>query len=110
MAAVKRTGRYKQMKAEGMSEDSIMMDFKKPTKLSRFTWNGEEEVEMSPWDSIRYHKQIAQAGLMSMEPSTGNIKAWVGGIDWQHYQYDHVKQGKRQVGSHSNLSFMLQLS
>lgn len=58
------------MKAEGMSEDSIMMDFKKPTKLSRFTWNGEEEVEMSPWDSIRYHKQIAQAGLMSMEPST----------------------------------------
>ena len=99
MAAVKRTGRYKQMKAEGMSEDSIMMDFKKPTKLSRFTWNGEEEVEMSPWDSIRYHKQIAQAGLMSMEPATGNIKAWVGGIDWQHYQYDHVKQGKRQVGS-----------
>lgn len=54
---------------------------------------------MSPWDSIRYHKQIAQAGLMSMEPATGNIKAWVGGINWQHYQYDHVKQGKRQVGS-----------
>lgn len=51
------------------------------------------------WDSIRYHKQIAQAGLMSMEPATGNIKAWVGGINWQHYQYDHVKQGKRQVGS-----------
>ncbi|MCL1667449.1 transglycosylase domain-containing protein [Elizabethkingia ursingii] len=99
MAAVKRTGRYKQMKAEGMSEDSIMMDFKKPTKLTRFTWDGEEEVEMSPWDSIRYHKQIAQAGLMSMEPATGNIKAWVGGINWQHYQYDHVKQGKRQVGS-----------
>ena len=99
MAAVKRTGRYKQMKAEGMSEDSIMLDFHKPTKMNRFTWDGEEEVEMTPWDSIRYHKQIAQAGLMSMEPSTGNIKAWVGGIDWQHYQYDHVKQGKRQVGS-----------
>ncbi|NAW50617.1 peptidoglycan glycosyltransferase [Elizabethkingia argentiflava] len=99
MAAVRRTGRYKQMKAEGMPEDSIIKDFKKPIKLSRFTWNGEEEVVMSPWDSIRYHKQIAQAGLMSMEPMTGNIKAWVGGIDWQHYQYDHVKQGKRQVGS-----------
>ena len=54
---------------------------------------------MSPWDSIRYHKQIAQAGLMSMEPATGDIKAWVGGINWQHFQYDHVKQGKRQVGS-----------
>ena len=97
--AMKRTGRYKQLKAAGVSEDSIMMDFKKPIKTSRFTWNGEEEVEMSPWDSIRYHKQIAQAGLMSMVPGTGEIKAWVGGINWQHFQYDHIKQGKRQVGS-----------
>jgi len=76
-----------------------MMYFKKPIKTSRFTWNGEEEVEMSPWDSIRYHKQIAQAGLMSMVPGTGEIKACVGGINWQHFQYDHIKQGKRQVGS-----------
>lgn len=97
--AMKRTGRYKQLKNAGVSEDSIMMDFKKPIKTSRFTWNGEEEVEMSPWDSIRYHKQIAQAGLMSMVPGTGEIKAWVGGINWQHFQYDHIKQGKRQVGS-----------
>lgn len=97
--AMKRTGRYKQLKAAGVSEDSIMLDFKTPTKTSRFTWNGEEEVEMSPWDSIRYHKQIAQAGLMSMVPGTGEIKAWVGGINWQHFQYDHIKQGKRQVGS-----------
>lgn len=99
MSAVKRTGRYKQLKNAGVSEDSIMLDFKKPVKTSRFTWNGEEEVEMSPWDSIRYHKQIAQAGLMSMVPGTGEIKAWVGGINWQHFQYDHIKQGKRQVGS-----------
>lgn len=97
--AVKRTGRYKQLKAAGVSEDSIMMEFKKPVKTTRFTWKGEEEVEMSPWDSIRYHKQIAQAGLMSMVPATGEIKAWVGGINWQHFQYDHIKQGKRQVGS-----------
>lgn len=97
--AMKRTGRYKQLKAAGVSEDSIMMEFRKPIKTSRFTWSGEEEVEMSPWDSIRYHKQIAQAGLMSMVPGTGEIKAWVGGIDWQHFQYDHIKQGKRQVGS-----------
>jgi len=99
MQAVRRTGRYKMLKAEKMPDDSIMMEFKKPIKTSRFTWNGEEEVEMSPWDSIRYHKQIAQAGLMSMVPGTGEIKAWVGGIDWQHFQYDHIKQGKRQVGS-----------
>lgn len=97
--AMKRTGRYKQLKRAGVSEDSILMEFHKPIKTSRFTWNGEEEVEMSPWDSIRYHKQIAQAGLMSMVPGTGEIKAWVGGIDWQHFQYDHIKQGKRQVGS-----------
>ena len=99
MSAVKRTGRYKQLKNAGVSEDSILIDFKKPVKTSRFTWNGEEEVEMSPWDSIRYHKQIAQAGLMSMVPGTGEIKAWVGGINWDHFQYDHIKQGKRQVGS-----------
>ena len=99
LQAMKRTGRYKQLKNAGVSEDSIMLDFKKPVKTSRFTWNGEEEVEMSPWDSIRYHKQIAQAGLMSMVPGTGEIKAWVGGINWQHFQYDHIKQGKRQVGS-----------
>ncbi|KIA90168.1 penicillin-binding protein 1A [Kaistella jeonii] len=99
MSAVKRTGRYKQLKNAGVSEDSIMLDFKTPIKTSRFTWGGEEEVEMSPWDSIRYHKQIAQAGLMSMVPGTGEIKAWVGGINWQHFQYDHIKQGKRQVGS-----------
>ena len=99
LSAMKRTGRYKQLKAEGMPEDSIMMEFQKPVKTSRFTWKGEEEVEMSPYDSIRYHKQIAMAGLMSMSPATGEIKAWVGGINWQHFQYDHIKQGKRQVGS-----------
>ncbi|CAD7804965.1 Penicillin-binding protein 1A [Chryseobacterium aquaeductus] len=99
MQAVRRTGRYKLLKADNVPEDSIMMEFHKPIKTSRFTWAGEEEVEMSPWDSIRYHKQIAQAGLMSVVPGTGEIKAWVGGIDWQHFQYDHIKQGKRQVGS-----------
>lgn len=97
--AMKRTGRYRQLKAAGISEDSILMEFHKPIKLTRFTWKGEEDVVMSPWDSIRYHKQIVQAGLMSMEPATGDIKAWVGGIDWRHFQYDHIKQGKRQVGS-----------
>lgn len=99
LQAMKRTRRYQSLKAANVPEDSIMIDFKTPTKMSRFTWQGDEEVEMTPYDSIRYSKQIAQAGLMSMDPATGDIKAWVGGIDWQHYQYDHVKQGKRQVGS-----------
>ncbi|MCU7614399.1 transglycosylase domain-containing protein [Chryseobacterium sp. GMJ5] len=99
MQAVRRTGRYKQLERAGISQDSILLEFHKPVKMTRFTWAGEEEVEMSPWDSIRWHKQIAQAGLMSMVPGTGEIKAWVGGINWQHFQYDHIKQGKRQVGS-----------
>ncbi|MDO5614992.1 MAG: transglycosylase domain-containing protein [Cruoricaptor ignavus] len=99
LQAMKRTGRYKQLKSAGVPEDSIMLEFKTPIKTTRFTWQGEEEVEMSPYDSIRYHKQIAQAGLMSMVPGTGEIRAWVGGINWQHFQYDHIKQGKRQVGS-----------
>ncbi|WP_434980568.1 penicillin-binding protein 1A [Daejeonia sp. YH14] len=99
LSAMKRTGRYKQLERAGVPEDSIIMEFQKPVKTTRFTWSGEEEVEMSPYDSIRYHKQIAQAGLMSMVPGTGEIKAWVGGINWQHFQYDHIKQGKRQVGS-----------
>jgi penicillin-binding protein 1A len=63
LQAMKRTGRYKQLAAAGVSEDSIMIDFKTPTKTSIFTWEGEKETEMSPYDSIRYHKQIAQAGL-----------------------------------------------
>lgn len=99
LASIKRTGRFKQMMVAGISEEEILKDFQKPVKTSIFTWEGEKEVEMSPYDSIRYHKQIAQAGLMSIEPATGQIKTWVGGINWQHFQYDHIKQGKRQVGS-----------
>lgn len=99
LQAMKRTGRYKQLENAGVPQDSIIMEFHKPVKTTRFTWSGEEEVEMTPYDSIRYHKQIAQAGLMAMVPGTGEIKAWVGGINWQHFQYDHIKQGKRQVGS-----------
>ena len=99
LQAIKRTGRYKQLERAEVPMDSIMLEFHKPIKTSRFTWSGEEEVEMSPYDSIRYHKQIAQAGLMSIVPATGEIRAWVGGINWEHFQYDHIKQGKRQVGS-----------
>lgn len=99
LQAMKRTGRYKQLEKAGIPQDSIIMEFHKPVQTSIFSWNGEQEVEMSPYDSIRYHKQIAQAGLMSMVPATGEIRAWVGGINWKHFQYDHIKQGKRQVGS-----------
>jgi len=97
--AMKRTGRYKNLLEEGKSEEEALKIFKTPIRLQIFTWKGERDTLMSPWDSIRYHKQIVQAGLMAMEPSTGNIKAWVGGINWNHFQFDHVKQARRQVGS-----------
>ncbi len=99
MSAMRRTGRYKNLKAQGKSEEEILKIFQKPIDLQIFTWKGDKDTLMSPWDSIRYHKHIVQAGLMAMDPNTGNIKAWVGGINWKHFQYDHVKQARRQVGS-----------
>ena len=99
MRAVRLTQRYKGLKDAGKSEEEIMQNFKTPIKMKVFAWEGDKEVEMSPWDSIRYYKSFLQTGLMSMEPQTGYIKAWVGGIDYNYFQYDHVKKGSRQVGS-----------
>jgi penicillin-binding protein 1A len=70
-------------------------------------WKGEKDTIMTPMDSIRYYKHFLQSGLMAMEPQTGNIKAWVGGIDYKYFQYDHVGQGARQWALHLNLSFTL---
>jgi len=81
------------------SADSILAIFDRPTEMKVFSWQGEIDTLMSPMDSIKYYKSILQAGLMTMDPYTGHIKAWVGGIDYDHFAYDHVRQGKRQVGS-----------
>jgi penicillin-binding protein 1A len=62
--------------------------------MTVFTWKGEKDTIMTPMDSIRYYKHFLQSGLMAMEPQTGNIKAWVGGIDYKYFQYDHVGQRK----------------
>jgi penicillin-binding protein 1A len=81
---------------------AIMKDMDKSkvkTKMRIFTWKGERDTTMTPLDSIRYYKHFLQSGLMAMEPQTGNIKAWVGGINYKYFQYDHVGQGARQVGS-----------
>ena len=67
--------------------------------MSVFTWGGDRDTVMSPMDSIKYYKMFLQAGFMSMDPHTGHVKAWVGGINYQHFKYDHVKEGRRQVGS-----------
>lgn len=100
MDAVRRTDRYKKLKGEGMSEAAILQVMSKPVPTRLFTWDGEKDVEMSQLDSIKHHLQFLNAGFLAMEPSTGEVKAWVGGIDHDFYKYDHVKAStKRQVGS-----------
>ncbi len=98
-SSMKRSDRYHRLKKQGLSFDSIKVIFKKPVPMKIFSWDGYIDTVLSPWDSIRYSKYYLQAGLMSMEPSTGYVKAYVGGIDFRYFQYDHVKVAKRQVGS-----------
>ncbi|WP_433834444.1 penicillin-binding protein 1A [Flavobacterium anhuiense] len=99
MQAMKNSVRWAQMKEMDKSEEDIIASFKVKTKMRVFTWKGERDTVMTPLDSIRYYKHFLQSGLMAMEPQTGAIKAWVGGINYKYFQYDHVGQGARQVGS-----------
>lgn len=97
--AKRNSPRYSSLKNSGMSTDSIDIVFNTPIPMRVFAWGGDIDTVMSPLDSIRYHKYFYQSGMMSVEPQTGFVKAWVGGIDHSRFKYDHVKQGKRQVGS-----------
>lgn len=99
VASMKRSDRYRRMKAADMPEDSIQLAFHTKVPMKVFTYKGERDTVMTPWDSIRYCKFFLQAGLMSVEPQTGFVRAYVGGINYSHFQYDHVKMAKRQVGS-----------
>ena len=98
-SAIKRTDRYKRLKKRGVPNDSIQKVFNTPIKMKVFSWNGDIDMLMTPMDSIRYYKFFLQTGVLSVEPQTGFIKAWVGGNDYRHFKYDHVEKGKRQVGS-----------
>jgi penicillin-binding protein 1A len=95
----KRSYRYISLKRNGMSTDSIDILFNMPTRMSLFSWDGYIDTTMTPLDSIRYMKYFLQVGMMSMEPQTGFVKAWVGGIDYRAFKYDHVYESRRQVGS-----------
>ena len=98
--AIQRSPRYQKLKEQGLSEEDIMKEMQKPVPMTLFTWQGVEEKVVSPVDSIIHHLQYLNAGFLAMEPSTGAVKAWVGGIDHDFYQYDHVNVNtKRQVGS-----------
>ncbi|WP_299713965.1 transglycosylase domain-containing protein [uncultured Tenacibaculum sp.] len=97
--AKKNSDRYKRMKAAGKSDKEIEKVFNTKTEMTVFSWRGDKDTLMSPYDSIRYYKHFLRSGLVSIEPQTGHIKAWVGGINNKHFKYDAVKQQKRQVGS-----------
>ncbi|MBQ0768189.1 MAG: transglycosylase domain-containing protein [Bizionia sp.] len=98
--SMKQSERWRHMKYDlKIADKEIIESFQKPTKMTVFSWGGEIDTIMKPIDSMRYYKSFLHTGMMSMDPQTGLVKAWVGGIDFRHFQYDHVKQGKRQVGS-----------
>lgn len=96
--AVKQSDRYKKLKEKGISEENIKEIFDTKVKMTVFSWDGDKDVEMTPLDSVKYYFCLLQVGFMAMEPYTGHIRAWVGGIDFDYFKYDHVK-AKRQVGS-----------
>ena len=97
--AMKRSERWRKMRNSGKSEEEMFDAFEKEVPMTIFSWEGNIDTIMKPIDSIRYYKHFMRVGMMSMEPQTGHVKAWVGGINYKHFQYDHVKQGKRQIGS-----------
>lgn len=107
--AIKQTGRYQSMHAAGCSEEEIEKAFNTPYQMEVFAWTktkngykpGTKVVTMSPKDSLLYMKSILRTGMMAMDPVTGHVKAYVGGIDFNHFQYDMVSRGKRQIGSTS---------
>ena len=98
-ASMKRSDRYRNLKNQGMDPDSIRRIFDIPVEMTVFSWNGPIDTVMSPWDSIMYYKWFLQASLVSIESHTGHVKAYVGGIDYRYFKYDHVMQAQRQVGS-----------
>jgi len=97
--SMRRSERYRVMKEQGKSDTEIDKSFHKKVEMTCFRWSGDFDTIMTPWDSMRYYKYFIQTGFMAMDPHTGYIKAWVGGINHKHFQYDHVRTGKRQVGS-----------
>ena len=99
LLAMKRSNRWKRMKKKGASEKEIIASFNKKTDMKVFSWGGTIDTIMSPKDSIFYYKHFLRTGVLSVEPQTGHVKAWVGGINYKHFQFDAVKQQKRQVGS-----------
>ncbi len=99
ISSMKRSDRYRSLKNAGFSREQILEEFKKPVKMLVYSIKGDIDTIMTPWDSIRYYKSFLHTGFVAIEPTTGYVKAWVGGVNHRHFKFDHVKVGRRQVGS-----------
>jgi len=99
ISSMKRSDRYRSLKNAGLSREQIISEFKKPVAMTVYSLRGDIDTTMTPWDSIRYYKSFLHTGFVSIDPSTGYVKAWVGGVNHKHFKFDHAKVGKRQVGS-----------
>jgi len=96
---MRQSQRYRNARKAGKEPEAIRVEFDEPQNMSVFTWAGEIDTVMTPWDSLKYYARFLETGMVSIEPRTGAVRAWVGGINFRHFKYDHVAQGKRQVGS-----------
>lgn len=100
--AMKNSDRWKNLKEDGLTDEEIKKTFFEKTRMKVFAWNPQREKDtvMTPYDSLKYHREMLQTAFMVMDPLTGHVKAWVGGIDFKNFKYDHVNlRTKRQVGS-----------
>lgn len=98
--AMRKSYRYIRGKNDGFTEKQILAEFNTPTQMDLFNWAGEvKDTTLTPWDSLKYYARFLETGFVSIDPSNGHVKAWVGGINHKYFKYDHVFQGKRQVGS-----------
>ncbi len=97
--AIEQSDRYRHLESEGLSKKEILKTFDVPTEMSVFTYGGQRDTIMTPRDSILYYKSFLRTGFMAMDPNTGQVKAYVGGVNYGAFQYDMVTAGRRQVGS-----------
>ena len=99
MRSVRQCERYRVLKENGASDEEIQKSFRTPVPMSIFTYHGEVDTTMTPLDSIKFYKSFLRTGFVSMCPQNGHVKAYVGGVDFMHFAYDMVMEGRRQVGS-----------
>lgn len=97
--AMRSSERYKKLSDEGLSQKQIEQNFATPTDMRLFSWNGDFDTIISPMDSIKYYKFFLNTGMVSIEPQTGHIKVYVGGINYKYFKFDNAQLGRRQIGS-----------